>query len=147
MQKNGLPLARRALFQLTVFAACSAGLLNYNYEHILKGVRLVLKGAKLIAAISDLTYPSKEGIIPAYRATISPIEMATEQTAYFVGKPNLLMMRTRLRRLGVHSKEAVMILVGNISDSAAAAAAGAATLGLCSDSTGIVFGVIIYCLA
>ena len=40
---------------------------------------------------------------------ISPIEMATGQTAYFVGKPNPLMMRTGLRMLHCHSAEAVMV--------------------------------------
>ena len=40
---------------------------------------------------------------------IAPIEMATGQNAYFVGKPNPLMMRTGLRILGVHSEDAVMI--------------------------------------
>ena len=40
---------------------------------------------------------------------IAPIEMATGQSAYFVGKPNPLMMRTGLRILGVHSADAVMI--------------------------------------
>lgn len=35
--------------------------------------------------------------------------MVTGQNAYFVGKPNPLMMRTGLRILGVHSEDAVMI--------------------------------------
>ena len=69
----------------------------------------MLKGAKLIGTNSDLTGPAEDGIIPACRAMISPIEMATGQNAYFVGKPNPLMMRTGLRILGVHSEEAVMI--------------------------------------
>lgn len=67
---------------------------NYNYENIVKAVQLVLKGARLIGTNSDLTGPSEEGLIPACRAMIAPIEMATGQTAYFVGKPNPLMMRT-----------------------------------------------------
>ena len=75
---------------------------SYNYENILRAVRLVLKGAKLIGTNSDLTGPSEDGIIPACRAMIAPIEMATGQNAYFVGKPNPLMMRTGLRILGVH---------------------------------------------
>ena len=79
-----------------------------SYTH-LKAVRLVLKGAKLIGTNSDLTGPAEDGIIPACRAMIAPIEMATGQTAYFVGKPNPLMMRTGLRILGVHSEDAVMI--------------------------------------
>lgn len=82
---------------------------TYNYENILKAVKLVMKGARLIGTNSDLTGPAEDGIIPACRAMISPIEMATGQQAYFVGKPNPLMMRTGLRILGVHSEDAVMI--------------------------------------
>ena len=82
---------------------------SYNYENILKAVRLVNKGAKLIGTNSDLTGPTEDGIVPACRAMIAPIEMASGKTAYFVGKPNPLMMRTGLRILGVHSAEAVMI--------------------------------------
>ena len=82
---------------------------SYNYEVILKAVSLVHKGAKLIATNSDLTGPSEDGIIPSCRALVAPIELATGRQAYFVGKPNPLMMRTGLRLLGVHSDEAVMI--------------------------------------
>ena len=82
---------------------------TYNYENVLKAVRLVMKGAKLIGTNSDLTGPSEDGIIPACRAMISPIEMTTGQQAYFIGKPNPLMMRTGLRILGVHSEDAAMI--------------------------------------
>lgn len=82
---------------------------NYNYENIVKAVNLVLNGARLIGTNSDLTGPTEEGIAPACRAIISPIEMATGQLAYFVGKPNPLMMRTGLRILGVHSEEAAII--------------------------------------
>ena len=82
---------------------------TYNYESICRAVFHVRNGARLIGTNSDLTGPSEDGIIPACRAIISPIEMATGQNAYFVGKPNPLMMRTGLRILGVHSAEAVMI--------------------------------------
>ena len=82
---------------------------NYNYESICKAVNFVLNGAKLIGTNSDVTGPTDHGIIPACRALISPIEMATGKQAYFVGKPNPLMMRTGLDMLGIHSKEAAMI--------------------------------------
>jgi len=82
---------------------------TYNYQTILKAVDLINKGARLIATNSDLTGPSEQGIIPACRALVSPIELATGKTAYYVGKPNPLMMRTGLRLLGVHSHEAAMI--------------------------------------
>ena len=82
---------------------------NYNYDNICRAVSHVRAGAKLIGTNTDLTGPSEHGIIPACRALISPIELATGKTAYFVGKPNPLMMRTGLSLLGVHSGEAAMI--------------------------------------
>ena len=82
---------------------------NYNYESILKAVHFVRGGARLIGTNTDLTGPSERGIIPACRALMAPIELATGKNAYYVGKPNPLMMRTGLRILGVHSEDAVMI--------------------------------------
>ena len=82
---------------------------SYNYDVLLKAVKYVQRGARLVATNSDLTGPSEQGIIPACRALVAPIELATGKPAYFVGKPNPLMMRTGLKLLGVHSHEAVMI--------------------------------------
>ena len=53
--------------------------------------------------------PIENGIAPACRALVAPIEMATGTRAYFCGKPNPLMMRTGLRMLNCHSGDAVMI--------------------------------------
>lgn len=82
---------------------------SYNMEMITKAIRLVNEGARLIATNSDLTAPTESGIVPACRALIAPIEVATGKQAYYVGKPNPLMMRTGLKLLGVHSGETVMI--------------------------------------
>ncbi|MCI8816325.1 MAG: HAD family hydrolase [Angelakisella sp.] len=82
---------------------------NYSFENIQKAVTLVLGGAKLIGTNSDLTGPVENGIAPACRALTAPIELATGKSAYFVGKPNPLMMRTGLKLLGCHSGEAAMV--------------------------------------
>ncbi len=82
---------------------------NYHYDNIVKAVELVRKGARLIGTNTDLTGPTENGIVPACRALVAPIELATGKSAYFVGKPNPLMMRTGLRMLGVHSAEAAMV--------------------------------------
>lgn len=55
------------------------------------------------------------GLVPACRSLISPIEIASGKKAYFVGKPNPLIMRTALRMLNVHSEEAA--IVGDRMDS------------------------------
>ncbi len=82
---------------------------NYNFENMVTAVRLIEKGAKLIGTNTDLTAPMENGIVPACRALIAPIEMTTGKQAYFVGKPNPLMMRTGLRMLGVHSEDAAIV--------------------------------------
>ena len=82
---------------------------QYNYESITKAMRLVNNGAKLIGTNTDLTGPSEYGLLPACRALVAPIEETTGKKAYFVGKPNPLMMRTGLKILGVHSEDTAMI--------------------------------------
>ena len=82
---------------------------SYNFDKICRATQLISGGAKLIGTNSDLTGPSENGIIPACRAIIAPIELTTGRNAYYVGKPNPLMMRTGLHMLGVHSEETAMI--------------------------------------
>jgi NagD protein len=81
----------------------------YSLDTLTKAVNLVLNGAKLIGANSDVSGPIENGIAPACKALVAPIEIATGREAYFCGKPNPLMMRTGLKILGCHSDEAVMI--------------------------------------
>ena len=82
---------------------------TYNLEMITKAIRLVNAGARLIGTNYDLTGPTEHGIAPACRALLAPIELATGKQAYYVGKPNPLMMRTGLKLLGVHSQDAAIV--------------------------------------
>ena len=82
---------------------------SLNYEKIEKAVKLVFNGAKLIGTNSDLTAKVESGIIPACRALISSIEMTTGRGAYFIGKPNPLMMRHALKKLDCHRVDAAII--------------------------------------
>ncbi|MCI6664230.1 MAG: HAD-IIA family hydrolase [Treponema sp.] len=82
---------------------------SYSLDSLTKATNLVVNGARLIGANSDVSGPIENGITPACRALVAPIEMATGTQAYFCGKPNPLMMRTGLKLLGCHSGEAVMV--------------------------------------
>ena len=82
---------------------------TYNYDTVVKAVHLVQGGARLIGCCPDLCDPSPEGVIPATGALIAPIELATGRKAYFVGKPNPLMMRHALKVLGCRREDAVVI--------------------------------------
>ena len=87
---------------------------SFSYEKILKAVKLVRGGAKLIGTNPDITGPIENGIAPATRALISPIEMTCGKQAYFVGKPNPLMMRHAQKRLGVKPED--MAIIGDRMD-------------------------------
>ena len=82
---------------------------TYSFERIEKAIELVLKGAKLIGTNPDITGPTEKGIMPATGALIAPIEIATGKKAYFVGKPNPLMLRHGLKTLGCHSADIAFI--------------------------------------
>ncbi len=82
---------------------------GYNYDSICRAMHHIAHGAKLIGTNYDLTGPTENGLEPACRTLVVPIEAATGKKAYFVGKPNPLMMRTGLQLLGVHAADAAMI--------------------------------------
>src|SRR5919202_1738590 len=82
---------------------------SYDYAKIVRAVRLILGGARFIATNPDVSGPEEEGIHPACGALAAPIERVTGLQAYFVGKPNPLMMREALRRLEAHSENSTMI--------------------------------------
>ena len=81
----------------------------YSLDTLTRATNLVMQGAKLIGANTDVSGPIENGISPACGALVAPIELATGKKAYFCGKPNPLMMRTGLRLLGCHSEEAVIV--------------------------------------
>jgi len=83
---------------------------NYDYARICHATKLVLNGAKLIGTNPDLTGPIEGGqIVPATGALLAPIELATGAKAYYVGKPNPLMMRNALKKLGCQREETAIV--------------------------------------
>jgi NagD protein len=81
----------------------------YDYDKITHAVRLVLNGAKLIGTNPDVTGPTDKGLVPATGALMSPIELSTGSKAYYVGKPNPLIMRHALKKLGCQREETAII--------------------------------------
>ena len=82
---------------------------SYGFEKIEKAVRLVFNGAKLIGTNPDVTNPLENGVVPATKALLAPIEMTTRKNSYCVGKPNPLMMRHAVRLLGEKVEETAII--------------------------------------
>ena len=82
---------------------------SYSFEKIEKAIELVNKGAKLIGTNPDICGPTEKGVMPATGALIAPIELATGKKAYFIGKPNPLMLRQGLKKIDCRSAEIVFI--------------------------------------
>lgn len=82
---------------------------SYNFELIVKAVRLIERGARFIATNPDLVGPTEFGNVPACGSLTAPIERALGIKPYYVGKPNALMMRIALKTIGDHSENTVMV--------------------------------------
>eukprot|EP00475_Leptophrys_vorax_P045869 TRINITY_DN967_c0_g1_i1.p1 TRINITY_DN967_c0_g1~~TRINITY_DN967_c0_g1_i1.p1 ORF type:complete len:406 (+),score=89.46 TRINITY_DN967_c0_g1_i1:1246-2463(+) len=82
---------------------------NYNYEKLEHAVHLVRAGARLIGTNQDVRDRKGDSFIPACGALIKPIELTSGATAYFVGKPNPMMMRAAIEKLGVQLNEVALI--------------------------------------
>lgn len=82
---------------------------NYSFEAITKAIRLIIKGARFIVTNPDATGPSADGVLPATGAIAALITKATGKEPYVVGKPNPMMFRSALNRIGAHSENTGMI--------------------------------------
>ncbi len=82
---------------------------TYSFERITMAVRLIRDGARFIATNPDPTGPSREGPLPATGSVAALISTATGALPYFVGKPNPLMIRTALNKIGAHSETTTMV--------------------------------------
>jgi NagD protein len=82
---------------------------NFNFDSLTKAVRLINAGARFIATNPDATGPSAEGVLPATGSVAALITKATGKHPYIVGKPNPMMFRSAMRKIGAHSETTGMI--------------------------------------
>ncbi len=82
---------------------------EYDYMRIIEATHLIQEGAKFIATNQDITGPTPRGLVPACGALVAPIERVTGVKAYFLGKPNPVMMYWARKKLRVHSRNSFMI--------------------------------------
>jgi NagD protein len=82
---------------------------NYSFEAITKAIRLIGDGSRFIVTNPDATGPSAEGPMPATGAVAALITKATGKEPYVVGKPNPMMFRSAMNKIGAHSENTAMI--------------------------------------
>ena len=108
---------------------------SYSFAAITTAIRLVLGGARFIATNPDVTSPSPEGPLPATGAAAAMITKATGVQPYFVGKPNPMMFRSAMNRIGAHTQSTAMIGDRMDTDIVAGIEAGLETILVLTGST------------
>src|SRR5207237_9919046 len=82
---------------------------TFNLELVETAVRLIHRGAKLIATNLDPSCPTQDGPRPGCGAMVAMLETATGVKAFSVGKPSPVMMRAVRKELGLATDETTMI--------------------------------------
>ena len=82
---------------------------EYSFDAITTAIRHVDAGAHLLATNPEPTGPSKEGPLPACGAVAALVERATGATAFYVGKPNPLMITEGLNTLNARPSATVIV--------------------------------------
>lgn len=82
---------------------------NYSFEAITRAIRLINAGSRFISTNPDATGPSAEGPLPATGSVAALITKACGKEPYVVGKPNPMMFRSALNKIGAHSEKTGMI--------------------------------------
>ncbi len=114
---NGTDLATRV--DVVVVAAHG----GFDYAELRTATQAVLRGAEVLAAGRDATFPAADGLWPGTGAVLAALEAATGVRAQSVGKPEPQLFLTALDRLG----GGTALMVGDRLD---ADAAGARAAGL-----------------
>lgn len=91
---NGTEFATRA--DVVVLAAHD----DLHYGELIPAVQAALRGADLLAAGRDATFPMPDGPWPGSGALVAAVEYACGRRAASVGKPEAQIFRTALDRLG-----------------------------------------------
>ncbi len=82
---------------------------TFNLELVESAVRMIHRGAKLIATNLDPNCPTETGIRPGCGAFVALLETATGIKAFSAGKPSPIMMRAARKEIGMTTDETIMI--------------------------------------
>lgn len=94
---------------------------GFDYDELRGALQAVDRGAELLAAGRDATFPMPDGPWPGTGAVLAGIEAATGARAISVGKPEPQLLQTALDRLG----GGVALMVGDRLDADVAGARAA----------------------
>ncbi len=69
----------------------------------------VKKGAKFIGTNADTNLPNERGLVPGAGSVIALLERSTQQKAFYIGKPETIIMEKALKVMGLPKDQVVMV--------------------------------------
>ena len=82
---------------------------TFNAEVMEQALNMLLNGAKFIATNLDPNCPTSQGTRPGCGALVAMLESASGRTAFSVGKPSPVMMRSARKELMLAASQTIMI--------------------------------------
>jgi HAD superfamily hydrolase (TIGR01450 family) len=119
----GLRVVNGTAFATRADVVVVAGHDRFDYDELRGATQAVLRGAELVGAGRDATFPMPDGPWPATGAVLAAVEAATGRKAWTVGKPAPQLFRTALDRFAPEEPRALVVgdrLDADVSGAAAA---------------------------
>ncbi|MFT8557969.1 TIGR01457 family HAD-type hydrolase [Liquorilactobacillus hordei] len=69
----------------------------------------IQKGSKFIGTNADTNLPNERGLVPGAGSVISLVECATQKKATYIGKPEPIIMKKALQKIGLSNDEVIMV--------------------------------------
>ena len=82
---------------------------KFDFEHLNKALRLLLKGVKLIGMQSELVDTSTGEVELNVGSWVRMLERASEVKATYIGKPNPYVFELTLQTMGLDKSEVIMV--------------------------------------
>lgn len=99
-----------------------------NYRKLAIACRALCNGARFVATNTDPRFPTEDGVAPGAGALVAAVETCSGVKPTVVGKPQVLLLRMALERMGAQPEETALVGDQLETDVAGGMAAGLRTI-------------------
>ncbi|PWF99616.1 TIGR01457 family HAD-type hydrolase [Levilactobacillus bambusae] len=80
-----------------------------TYHKFATATLAIQRGATFIGTNSDSNIPKEQGLMPGAGSLVKMVEYATQQRAFYIGKPEAIIMTKALSRMNLRPEDVVMV--------------------------------------
>jgi 4-nitrophenyl phosphatase len=82
---------------------------SFSYEKLAAAARAIREGAALIATNNDAALPTEKGLFPGNGSLVAAVSVASGASPIVIGKPEPIIVRYALERLGVPADDTLIV--------------------------------------